>query len=304
MIAFYDYEFNCILVENKVIRWQFTKLYNGIGTFVAYLPATSDAVRLVMENDYLVCRFGGEYGVVTGKEIGSELVIYGRTLNWLLSKRVTLPRESSVCYTGDFVQNIFEEAYSGSEGIVFGSMQKGTENSFCVSAPKPMSALVFDALSLDKLGNELVFDKENRRWVFNLLKGEDRSLLISEINKNASSVNITENISEIANLCYYKTKNGYQSSGERLDGLYHFETYVSSDDKEDADARLSESRKESSVKLNTQGIWYKRDYNLGDTVRMQIVKGNYRCAKRLRITGVEMSCDVTGYKEKPVFEEI
>ena len=304
MIIFYDYEFNRILAENRVIRWQFTKLYNGIGTFTVYLPNTSPAVKLVMENDYLVCQFGSEYAVVTGKELGSELVIYGRTLNWLLSKRIVLPKEALVCYTGEFVESNFDEAYTDCENVVFGTMQNGSQNSFCVSTPKPLSTVVFDALSIDKLGNELVFDKENRRWIFNLLKGEDKNLLVSEINKNASSVNIIENISDTANLCYYEGDGEYIWSGERADGMHHFETYVLSDEKDDADTKLKEAKKESTVKLSTQGIWYKSDYNLGDTVRLQIVKGSYRTTKRLRITGVEMSQDSMGYKEKPVFEEI
>ena len=54
MIVFYDYEFNRLLAETKVISWQLTKYYNGVGIFSAHLPLDSEAVSLVAENDYLV----------------------------------------------------------------------------------------------------------------------------------------------------------------------------------------------------------------------------------------------------------
>ena len=45
-MLFYDFEFNLLLAEPKVIGWQYTKYYNGIGTFRAQLPLSSPAVKL------------------------------------------------------------------------------------------------------------------------------------------------------------------------------------------------------------------------------------------------------------------
>ena len=47
-----------------------------------------------------------------------------------------------------------------------------------------------------------------------------------------------------------------------------------------------------------------KDYFLGDTVRVQIIKNDYKVTKRLRIKGVELASKPGGYTEKPIFEEV
>ena len=304
MIIFYDYEFNRLLAETKVISWQLTKYFNGVGIFSAHLPLSSEATRLVAENDYLVCKVGDEFMLVTGKEIGNELVIYGRTINWLLTRRVLLPFSEVTKRTGEFVQGIFEDAYKDCESVVFGDFYAGDEQSISSDSPKPLANGIFDALSLCNLGNEMVFDTKNRRIVFNILKGEDKNLLISEANKNASSVKIIQNISEHANLCYYEGENGYLTAGDGGEGLYRFETYVTSDKEEDAISRLDKMKKENTLNLTAQGLEYNKDYRLGDTVRLQIIKGDYRTCKRVKIIGVEKSAGPAGYREMPIFENV
>lgn len=304
MIVFYDYEFNLLLVEPKVISWKLVKYFNETGTFTAHLPLSSRAVELVAENDYLVCEVGGEFAVVTGKEIAGELVLYGRTPNWLLSGRVVMPFAEKSCKTGELVRDMFDACYADCPDVVFGEMVEGETHTRRQDSPKKLSLAVFDALGADRLGNEFLYDKNNRRWVFNLLCGRDLPLMISEANKNAASVTVTENIAETANFCYYRDGDGFVGKGERRDGLYHFETYVISDDEGDADEALKKAEKERKVTADTVGVIYRKDYLLGDTVRVQIIKGGYRTTERLRICGVEMNFSAAGYTEKPIFENI
>lgn len=303
-MLFYDYEFNLLFIEPKIISWRLTKYFNEIGTFEAHLPLSSGATRLVLENEFLVVGICGEYAIVTGKQVAEELIIYGRTCNWLLSKRVLLPFESTQTTTGDFIKDKFESVYSACENVVFGNMESGDEHTFSSESPKLLSESVFDALSADKLGCEFVFDKVRKLWVFNLLKGEDKLLMISEANKNASYSDITENISEYANICYYKGEDGYLTLGEEKTGLYRFETFISSDSEDDARQRLKKHKKEAKTEVMATGPRYKTDYLLGDTVRVQIIKNDYKVTKRLRIKGVELLSKPDGYLEKPIFEEV
>lgn len=301
MIIFYDYEFNLLLIEPRVISWSLEKHFNGIGTFTANLPLSSPATGLVMQKDHLVCRAGDEFAVITGKQIGEELCIYGRTPNWLLSKRVLLPYSEKIMNTGDFVKEKFENKFSDCESVFFGEEILGETHTFSQRLPKPLSTAVFDALSADGLGNELVYDKENKKWIFNILKGEDRLLMVSESNKNAAMLTMIENISDSANLCYFEADDGYTYVGGEKAGLYRFETYTTSDENE-AKQALIDGKKESTARVNATGLKYKKDYELGDTVRVQIIKGGYKKAMRKKITGVEMSFSMNGYTEKPIFE--
>jgi len=304
-VYFYDFEFNLLLYEASVLNWKFTKYYNGIGTFCAHLPISSKVIKVVSENDYLVCRFGNEYAIITGKEIADELIIYGRTLNWLLSKRVVLPYSDKSCNTGEFVQWVFGNTYNDCEVMTLGEIRDGETRSYASDVPKPLSVTVFDALKADNLGNELLYDKEGKVFILNILSGTDKNLIISEANKNASGTRITENVSETSNLCYYETENGYEFVGGDKSGIYRYETYVLSEKKSDAEERLAGTIKESTVTVNTTGIVYKKDYNLGDIVSVQLIKGDLRTTKRLRIAGVELSnSSKNGYVEKPLFEEI
>lgn len=302
-MEFYDYEFNLLLAEPKVISWKFTKLFNGIGTFVARLPLSSAAVPLIAERNHIVCGFGGEFAIVTGTEIADELVIYGRSLNWLLSKRILLPQGEKSCNTTDFVKEAFEKCYSECNNAVFEGGVSGEMHSFLIESPKYLSDAVFDALSADGLGNDMIFDTQNRRWLFCILKGSDKNLMVSEANKNASSTRIITNMADYANLCYYEGEGGYLSMGSGESGIYRFEAFVNSENAEDAQSELLKREKEKSTHIDTTKLVYKRDYLLGDRVRVQLIKGAYRVTDRLKITGVEMNMNTGGYCEKPIFEE-
>lgn len=303
-MLFYDFEFNLLLIEPKVISWRFTKYFNEIGTFEAHLPVSSKATKLVLENDFLVLEIFGEFAIITGKQVADELIIYGRTCNWLFSKRVVLPFRSTGKLTGDFAKSLFENAYSSCENVVFGTMNQGENHTFFSSTPRLLSDSVFEALKIDNLGNEFVFDKAQKKWVFNILKGEDRLLMISEANKNATHTEIIENISDYANLCYYESGSEFLFSGGDETGLYRFETYLLSGGVEDAKSELLKLKKESTTEVTSTGPVYKKDYFLGDTVRVQIIKNDYKVTKRLRIKGVELVSKPGGYTEKPIFEEV
>ena len=63
--------------------------------------------------------------------------------------------------------------------------------------------------------------------------------------------------------------------------------------------KLSEKNK---ISVTTNEILWKKDYNLGDIIRLQIIKGAYRTTEKKRVNGVEITTRRGGYNEQPIFE--
>lgn len=303
-MQFYDFEFNLLLDTGDVISWRYTKYFNAMGTFRAEFQLSSPVTKLVMEHDYLVCTFSGEAVIITGKEIGNELTLYGRSCDWLLKKRVVLPFAEVERNTGEHIKYLFENAYSDCDDMIMGSCLQGETKIFAQRYYKELSSAVEQALNAENFGWELVFDTIKGKWIFNILKGQDLELIVSEGCKNAAGLSVTGNISEFANYCYYGTNGAVNGKGSEEEGLYRFETYVNSEDEDECDKKLDECRKQWTTELDTVGILYKKHYLLGDTLRVQIIKNELKITRRLRVRGVEMESSYSGYKEKPIFEEV
>jgi len=299
-MQFYDFEFNRLLDVSEVISWRYTKYFGAMGTFQAKFHLSSPVTKLVMERDYLVCTFSGETVIITGKEIGNDLTIYGRSCDWLLKKRVVMPFNEVEKSTGDHIKELFEKAYLDCSDVTIGEVIQGGTKRFSQDGFKDLYSVVAKELGEENFGWEFVFDTLKCRWIFNVLNGRELNLIISEDCKNASKLSITDNISEFANYCYY---NG-GSKGSSESGLYRFETYVNSKEEAECDKKLEEGKKQWRTQLDAIGILYKKNYLLGDTVRVQIIKNELKITRRLRIRGVEMENSYLGYREKPIFEEV
>ena len=101
MLFIYDFEFNLLLTEPDIMKSRWLIYYNDVGTFEAHLPVTSELIKIINDNKYLVVCQRGLSAIVVGYEISNELVLYGRTCNWLLSKRITPKFEKKTVFLGD-----------------------------------------------------------------------------------------------------------------------------------------------------------------------------------------------------------
>ena len=63
--------------------------------------------------------------------------------------------------------------------------------------------------------------------------------------------------------------------------------------------KLSEKNK---ISMTTSEISWKKDYELGDVVKLQIIKGAYRMTEKKRVSGVEINTSRGEYSEQPIFE--
>lgn len=306
-LRLYDFEFNLLEVENNVINAKWIVYYNGIGTFQAHLPITSKLVKIVTENRYMVAVQGKFSAIIVGKELEDELVLYGRTCNWLLTKRISPGFDAITAYPGAYAAQIALDAFSDTENFVMGDCPDSEETRL-ESREGYTADTVSDCLALGNLGYEVVFDIKNKKWVFNVLKGSENDLILSEGHKNAYETKCTFDIIDLAT-CGVFTENTDEgpvtktvTKDPEMTGIYRWEARLGTGSETEAKAALSKLSENNEITLNVRNLTFGKDYCLGDTVRVQIIKGDYRSTEKKVIKGVEMRMEQGVYLEKPVFE--
>lgn len=306
-LRLYDFEFNLLGAEQNVIKTKWSVYYNNVGTFEAHLSLNSKLVKTVMENPYMVAVQDGFSAIVVGKELGDELVLYGRTCNWLLSKRISPKRELITSVPGEYAAQVVNDAFYDTQNFVLGNIVPGNEAEFENDEGLALD-IVTNCLAGAKLGHEVVFDIKNKRWVFNILEGTQNSIVLSECHKNAWNTKGTFDIIDMATCGIYKEYTDTEIVSKSIvknpekTGIYRWETLLFGKNKTEAGAELEKKSPKNEISLGTKGIVFGKDYQLGDKVRVQMVKGGYRTTEEKRIKGVEKYYAQGIASEQPIFE--
>lgn len=307
MLYVYDFEFNLLFAESGIISSRWVVYYNDIGTFEAHLPITSELTKIVSENSYLVVKQNGLAAIIVGKELGEELVLYGRTCNWLLTKRIVTASEEEKVFAGEKASGLVESAFWDVENFEVENNILGDEILFANEQRQAFEA-VRDCLNRSGLGHRLVFDEKEEMWRFSILSGGDNGLILSEAHKNTYNTGIRSDILDLATCGLYnrKTDDGYEStliSGDsEMSGIYRWEAKLSGDTETEAANSLDKCCEKNKISMSLNDVFCGRDYSLGDTVRLQIIKGGYRKTEKRRLCGVKICIDANGYREQPILE--
>lgn len=308
-LLFFDFEFNLLHAEPKVIKSSSSIYYNGVGSFEAHIPLESEATKIVMDNKYLVVVQNGFSAIVVGKELRNELIIYARTCNWLLSKRITPEFEAVSGNAGLLASGFVSSAFSDVSNFVTGEIATSGVIEY-QSGQGTTLDVVTDCLKEDGAGHNLVFDYKNKRWIFNVIKGKENDVIFSEANKNAYDTRLSLDIIDLATCGRYdmESDNGFVSTFLEGDadkkGIYRWEAELSGKNHNEAMVSLKKKTERSETTLCTKDAKFGRDYSLGDVVRVQIIKGAYRATVRKKIIGVEMRTENGMSDEQPVFEDV
>ncbi len=212
-ILFYDFDFKLLHTENEFLSSNWTVYYNDIGTFEAHFDLRSDTLPVVMDNDYLVVTQGNLSAIIVGKKLGDELVIYGRTCNWLLTKRVTDAFPASTHTVDVLVNAKIKEAFSDSPLIAEDTIYNLPTITTNRDDKCETFSFVQESLQLANLGHKLKFDPVYSRWIFRILKGnENNPLVISTVNRNAYDITMESDSLKLCTEGWYKQQ--YQNMGE------------------------------------------------------------------------------------------
>lgn len=212
-IRIYDFEFNLLHIEHRFIAANWCVKYNGIGTFEAHFPMSSEMVSIVMKQRYLIAVQGKKQAVITGMQTGDDFTIYGRTLNWLLTKRMVAKFKTEDLEQTDLAgiaDYVLKEAFVENANYPVSNMVLECDvtcdiGSFWRNTCNSSYDVIHDlCVRADDAGHELIFDTANKRWKLHLYSGTELPLIISESNRNACDVILSRDILDLATDGWYE----------------------------------------------------------------------------------------------------
>lgn len=323
-IRFFDFNFNLLHVENEFTCSSWTVYYNDIGTFEAHFDVKSDVLPIVMENSYLVAVQGNLSAIITGKKLTDELVIYGRTCNWLLTKRITDAFASTNEAIADLICTKVCEAFSDSPIDTISISSEASEIAVNRDDKCETFSLVQESLQLEGLGHRLEFVPECSKWIFRILKGnENNPLVISTINQNAYDVSFESDSLKLCTEGLYKnntqSEEGTNETWETISdtpqksGILRWQGLLSAKSESEAYAELYNTKTTNKIIAKTINLCFGNeaeyendtcDYTLGDVISVEWQIGNYKKRLRKRIVGVNLWFEPENIGEEPVLEDI
>ena len=314
-LRFYDFEFNLIHIEPRFVSSSWSIRHSAPGTFEAHFPIESEVLSVVAQNKYLVAVQGDFAAIVTGYDTHDDFAVYGRTCNWILSKRIVLPFEEISDNGGSIAYRLVSDAFGDVSNFISESVSVGEAITFSKQNPATVLDAVTDCLAQVSLGHEVRFDIENKQWVFKVTASKQNDLVISESLKNASDTAITADILDRADCGYYEKRTEaadgsttqsyeYLCNSDVASGIYRWEALLSGSSESEGKSSLMTKKENSTLTLNTHDILYGTDYSLGDIVRVQFTKGALKKTEKKRICGVDIQYKNAEKFEQPVFEEV
>lgn len=320
-VHFFDFNLEHIRRVPKCnTRW--TLHYNDIGTFECHLSLSSDFMREAIERlrtgKYFVARQKNQTAIIIGYDTQKDFVLYGRTCNWILTKRITKKFEEITDTPPALAAKFVTEAFSDTPILTIGNIAECSES---VSFIKDNHGVTFDfikeCLGLRKYGHSVSLDVDKKIWLFNVNYGVERNFLLSEANKQAYDCRLTYDVLDLANCGYYEKEiitiddEGNESSETETTyietdktGLLRWEALLDGKSESEANSDLSKKKVKDSSNFSTRRLGYGIDYELGDILKIQIIKGAYRTTMSKRVTGIELDFDENGTTEKPILEDL
>ena len=225
-IRVYDFDFNLLCIMSDVISSSWSIKYNAIGTYEGHFKLNDRISDIILSSEYLIITEGKNQAVCTGKIADDELLVCGRTINWLLSKRVIPPFKTRDIFgeeytdTASVINYVLQRTFLappkiGDDGLYIEESldeKKAVENFVLVSAGKSEKLdrhfwrtgantaedVIKDLADITGAGHRLSFNVKEKTWDFEIIYGVQRDFIISDRTRNFSGVTYTEDIENYA----------------------------------------------------------------------------------------------------------
>lgn len=295
-LLIYDFEFNLLLAERRVISARMDEYYRKTGTFEVHLPSDSKVLELVLKNKFLVARLGGFSAVIIGYSLSDELVVYGRTPGWLFEKRVVGTFEKTGS-PSEICRNLVSE--SCGDSVTLGAQVSADSTTEKNERIATLSDCVSDVLKKQNLGWRLDFNTAKKQWIFDIYSGGSDVICLGEGYKNAYDTEASADILDYAACGAYMQNGTVLRVGEPGD-LTCFETALGADNAEDAQKELDNCCEKSEF-----GMYLRGDSvpGLGSSVSLKLVRGDNRVTLKKRVAGIQTSLSDGVKTVKPIFED-
>lgn len=209
-IRIYDFEFNLLHIEPDVMSAYWIFSYNDIGTFEGTFPLTSDICDVIMKNKYLFLIQGDFQAIITAYMADTKLTVYGKTVNWILSRRTCSTFNTEELYSteeispGDVMVKLAAQIFADVENFDFiNSTDIVTSETYSKDSRVPFSDVVKEYLNQFNLGHKVWLDIPNKKWVFEVYSGKILPGVFSEENRNLTDVAISDDAQEFFSSGWY-----------------------------------------------------------------------------------------------------
>lgn len=342
MIRVYDFEYRLLGETEYAISSEWDIKFNAFGSYEGSFDINSDFTSIFAQNKYLIICDGENQAICVGQKISDRLTVYGRTPEWLLSKRVVMPFKTSEIFGSEsftdpesIIFYLLNRAYKepcviDEEGNVGSEINSdavcselvlpekiGVEKlnrHFWRSSAKTLYEVIRDLCELIGCGHRLKFNPKDKCWEFSLQFGKKREALISKSLKNAYDMSLTGSLLDNADAGVFKSDGESEEPAEygyikntdiRRKGMLYWERlFPSATCLSEAEALIKKAVDEEDIDCEIMGITYGEDYCLGDELRVQFEAGAFRTTLRLFVSGVNIISSHDGRIVKPIFSKI
>jgi len=213
-LRFYNFDFKLLHIEHDFSAVCWYLKYNSTGTFEAEFASSGPLASLCAENKYMVVCQGDFQAIITHKQVkNNKLILNGRTVNFLLEKRCVPPFSSSSlnfsngsCGLAQYIVSTYCNDF-----VTLGKSVTSTENSeFSRNSMNSALDVICACLDRDNLGHRLIFDTEKKQWIFDIIKGEEKNIILSDDTLTTYDSEYTQNILDYATSGYFKKLYSYE----------------------------------------------------------------------------------------------
>ena len=303
-IYFYDFEFNLLCIEKHCISSAWTINFNDTGSFEAVFPLESEAIKTVMNHNYIIAVQGVNQAIITGKIISKKGTVYGKTLNWILTKRLVNPNTfSKDAYNN--VKDILTEAFSDVENFEVASHDAIGENETTLSNRTNALEAVKRCLGELGIGHRVSIDLSKKKWVFEILTKKDTDIIMSEDIKNVYDVEYSWDIQNLFTDGVYTDENKQEHTiASESEGIYKWICDLDSETEQDAKHEMYDKQANMHSRAMTRDFEYRKNFELGDKVKIRKTGCNWEVLTDAYICGVNIWHEANIYGCEPIFEEI
>ncbi len=200
-VFFYNFSFEPIEQLSGFVSLNATKKYCGFGTVEIHFPISrTEIIGMLRDNPYIICIVKDVQMIVTGWRLDDDIAIFGRTPEWLLTKRVVAPFVLTQKSSAEIANYALQTAM-GDFVDVQGGTVAGDVTDYSAKEPKTVYDTVCSVLKPSGLGFKLCADVKSKGFVFSVYKGNERSLLISPSSRTACDMRYTCDIQDKVDNC-------------------------------------------------------------------------------------------------------
>ena len=174
-LFFYDFYFNFLCSIPDFISVNLTEYYNKIGMAEFHIPKETEKAYEILNTDFLIVCYKGHSFIITTKVYEDDLTLYGRTMNFILTKRITESTTLKEASLESSVRSLVKSSFITSSlsrlnDTSFALGEAIGETSvidFSISEGEVLSKVITEMLNTQSLGHSVTFNTTEKKWIFN-----------------------------------------------------------------------------------------------------------------------------------------